>query len=57
MCHRERKMGTMVERIQAISPANFLCNMVKIFASTSNTQAQKCKVLVPRSLEMHQTKN
>ena len=37
MCHKERKMGTMVERIQPVSPANFFYNMVKIFANTSNT--------------------
>ena len=36
MCHKERKMGTMVERIPPISPANFLYNMVKIFVNTSN---------------------
>ena len=35
MCHTEWKMGTMVERIQPISPANFLYNMVKIFMNTS----------------------
>ena len=37
MCHKERKMGTMVERIQPVSPANFLYNMVKMFANTGNT--------------------
>ena len=37
MCHKERKMGTMVERIQPVSPANFLCNMVTIFANRGNT--------------------
>ena len=36
MWHKERKMGTMVEKIQPVSPANFLCNMVKIFANTGN---------------------
>ena len=36
MCHKEWKMGTMVERIQTVSPVNFLYNMVKIFANTSN---------------------
>ena len=36
MCHKERKMGTMVERIQPVSPTNFLYNMVKIIANTSN---------------------
>ena len=36
MCHKKRKMGTMVERIQPVSTANFLDNMVKIFANTSN---------------------
>ena len=30
------KMGTMVVRIQPVSPANFLYSMVKIFANTSN---------------------
>ena len=34
MCHKEWKMGTMVERIQPANPANFLCNTVKIFADT-----------------------
>ena len=37
MCHKERKMGTMVQRILLVNPANFLHNMVKIFANTSNT--------------------
>ena len=36
MWHKERKMGTMVESIQPVSPANFLYNMVKIFANTGN---------------------
>ena len=44
MCHKERKIGTMVERIQPVSPANFLYNMVKIFAYTSN-------VLTPSHLQ------
>ena len=45
MCHKERKMGTMVEKIQPVSPANFLYNMVKIFANTSNA-------LMPSRLRM-----
>ena len=36
MCHKEWKMGTIVERIQPVSPANFLYNMFKIFANTGN---------------------
>ena len=36
MCHKERKMGAMLERIQPVSPATFLYNMVKIFVNTSN---------------------
>ena len=36
MCHEERKMGTMVGRIQPVSPANFFYNVVKIFANTGN---------------------
>ena len=36
MCHTERKMGTMVERIQPVGPANFLYNMDKIFTNTSD---------------------
>ena len=37
MCHKERKMGTMVERIRAVSLANLLHNinnMVTILANT-----------------------
>ena len=37
MRHKERKMGTMVERIQPVGPSNLLNNMVKVFASTGNT--------------------
>ena len=36
MCHEERKMGTMVERSQPVSPANVLYNMVNIFANMGN---------------------
>ena len=36
MCHKEQKMGTMVERIQPVSPANFLYNTFKIFMNTGN---------------------
>ena len=36
MCYKDRKMGTMIERIQLVNPANFLYNMVKIFANTGN---------------------
>ena len=37
MCHKEWKMGTMVERIQPVGPSNLLNNMVKVFATTGNT--------------------
>ena len=43
MCHKEGKMGTMVERIQPVSPANFLHNMVKTVgfpAGTETTEAE-----------------
>ena len=36
MCHKERKMGTMVERIQHVTPVNFLSNMVRMFANMGN---------------------
>ena len=36
MCHKERKMGIVVERIQPVSQVDFLYNMVKTFANTSN---------------------
>ena len=36
MCHKERQMGTMVEKIQTVTPANFLYDMVKMFANTSH---------------------
>ena len=36
MCQKERNIGTMVERIQLVNPANFLYNMVKIFANMGN---------------------
>ena len=39
LCHKEWKMGTMAERIQLVSPANFLYNTVKIFANTGNALA------------------
>ena len=42
MCHKERKMGTMVERIQLVSPTKFLYNVVKIFANTSNALTPSC---------------
>ena len=45
MCHKERKMGTMVERIEPVSPASFLYSMLKIFANTSNA-------LTPRNLRI-----
>ena len=37
MCHKEWKIGTMVERIQPVGPPNLLNNMVKVFANTGNT--------------------
>ena len=37
MCHKEWKMGTMVERIQPVSQSNLLNNMVQVFANTGNT--------------------
>ena len=37
MCHKEWKMGTMVERIQPVGPSNLLNNMVQVFANTGNT--------------------
>ena len=36
MCHKERKMGTMVERIQHVTPVNFLYNMVQMFVNMGN---------------------
>ena len=55
MSHKERKMGTMVERIPPICPANFFYNMVKIFAifaifantSTALTPSRHRTPLVP----------
>ena len=37
MCHKEWKMGTMVEMIQPVGPSNLLNKMVKVFANTGNT--------------------
>ena len=37
MRHKEWKMGTIVERIQPVSPSNLLNNMVQVFANTGNT--------------------
>ena len=37
MCYTQRKIETMVKKIQRVSPAIFLYNMVKIFANTNNT--------------------
>ena len=42
MCHKEQKMGTMVEKFQPISPVNFLYNMVKIFVDTGNALTPSC---------------
>ena len=39
-------MGTMVERIQPISPANFLCNMFKIYTKMGNAPHTKLRVPV-----------
>ena len=42
MCHKEREIGAMVERIQTVSPANFLYNMVQIPANTSKALTPSC---------------
>ena len=36
MCHKEWEMGTMVEKMQPVSRANFLYNIAKVFVNTSN---------------------
>ena len=47
MCHKEWKMGTKVKRIQPVSPANFLYNMVKIFANTPNNALTPSRLRTP----------